>query len=108
MSKKEEAFYGLPEEVKFCKKCVISNQRPSSTVEFKNEKGEKKEVINFSEDGICSACIFHEEKETNIDWKLRDENLKKLLSRFKSKKYSCHILVNRPDRRNERVYSWQR
>lgn len=26
---------------KFCKKCVISNQRPSSTVEFKSDKGEK-------------------------------------------------------------------
>jgi len=42
MSEKLEAYYGLPSEVKFCKKCVISNQRPSSTVEFKNEKGEKK------------------------------------------------------------------
>ena len=37
MSDVHEAFYGLPEEVKFCKRCVISNQRPSSTVEFKNE-----------------------------------------------------------------------
>ena len=35
---KLEAYYGLPNEVKFCKKCVISNQRPSSTIEFKNEK----------------------------------------------------------------------
>ena len=33
-----EAFYGLPNEIKFCKSCVISNQRPSSTVEFKNNK----------------------------------------------------------------------
>jgi len=39
---KLEAYYGLPEEIKFCKKCVISNQRPSSTIEFKNEKEEKK------------------------------------------------------------------
>ena len=35
---KLEAYYGLPNEVKFCKKCVISNQRPSSTIEFKSEK----------------------------------------------------------------------
>jgi hypothetical protein len=27
--------YGLPLEVKFCKKCTMNNQRPSSTVEFK-------------------------------------------------------------------------
>jgi hypothetical protein len=29
-----EAFYGLPSEVKFCRKCVISNQRPNSAVEY--------------------------------------------------------------------------
>ena len=42
---KLEAYYGLPSKVKYCKKCVISNQRPSSTVEFKNEKGEKKKLL---------------------------------------------------------------
>ena len=35
MKEKIEAFFGLPPEVKFCKKCVISNQRPNSTVEMK-------------------------------------------------------------------------
>ena len=34
--------YGLPTKVEFCKKCVISNQRPSSTVEFKNNLKQKK------------------------------------------------------------------
>ena len=53
MKEKNEVKYGLPSEVKFCKKCVISNQRPSSTVEFKNTKGEIKKVINFDEKGIC-------------------------------------------------------
>jgi len=93
MSDIHEAFYGLPQEVKFCKKCVISNQRPSSTVEFKNEKGEKKSVINFSDDGICSACIFQEEKETGIDWVSRDEQLRKLLSPFRSNDGSYDIIV---------------
>ena len=37
-----KAFFGLPEQVLFCKRCVISNQRPSSTVEFKNVKDEQK------------------------------------------------------------------
>lgn len=93
MKTKNEAFYGLPQEVKFCKRCVISNQRPSSTVEFKNEKGEKKSVINFTEDGICSACVYQEEKETGIDWNERDEHLKKLLSRFKSTDGSYDVIV---------------
>jgi N-acetyl sugar amidotransferase len=75
--------YGLPKEVKFCKKCVISNQRPRSTVEFKSTKSEKKSVISFDENGICSACNYNEQKELNIDWHEREEILKKLLSKFK-------------------------
>ena len=93
MSRNLKAMYGLPEEVKFCKKCVISNQRPSSTIEFKNVKGERKSVINFSHDGICSACIFHEEKEKNIDWDKRDMDLRSLLSKFKSKDGSYDVIV---------------
>jgi len=85
--------YGLPENVKFCKKCVISNQRPSSTIEFKNEKGEKKKVINFTDDDICSACIFNEEKEKNIDWKDRDKKLRNLLDKFKSNDGSYDVIV---------------
>lgn len=93
MSDIHEAFYGLPQEVKFCKKCVISNQRPSSTIEFKNEKGEKKSVISFSDDGICSACIYHAEKETNIDWASRDDDLQKLLAGFRSTDGSYDVIV---------------
>lgn len=93
MTNKPEAFYGLPGEVKFCKKCVISNQRPSSTVEFKNEQGEKKSVINFTEDGVCSACVYHEEKELGIDWLEREEHLKELLSNFRSKDGSYDVIV---------------
>jgi len=88
-----EAYYGLPNEVKFCKKCVISNQRPSSTVEFKNEKGEKKQVINFNDEGVCSACVYHEEKETGIDWIARDQKLVELLAKFRSNDGSYDVIV---------------
>ncbi len=93
MKSKLEAYYGLPNEVKFCKKCVISNQRPNSTVEFKNKKGENKKVINFNEDDICSACIYQLEKETSIDWKDRDKKLRSLLERFKSSDGSYDVII---------------
>ena len=93
MSQKFEAYYGLPHEVKFCNKCVISNQRPSSTIEFKNEKGEKKKVINFNEYGVCSACVFHDEKETGIDWEDRDGKLRTLLDQFRSNDGSYDVIV---------------
>ena len=91
--KKLEAYYGLPDEVRFCKKCVISNQRPSSTVEFKNEKGEKKKVINFNDEGVCSACVYNEEKEKGIDWIDRDNKLRLLLDKFRSSDGSYDVIV---------------
>ena len=42
-----QTFFGLPNRVLFCRHCVISNQRPSSTVEFKYEAGERKAIIGF-------------------------------------------------------------
>ena len=38
--------HGLPEDVYFCKSCVMSNQRPNSVVEFKNT-GKKKNLLYF-------------------------------------------------------------
>ena len=62
MTGKNYALWGLPEEVHFCKKCVISNQRPNSTVEMKNRNLEK-QTIAFNDQGICSACEYAETKK---------------------------------------------
>ena len=35
-NKRPKVFYGLSPKVIFCKKCAMSNQKPISTVEFKN------------------------------------------------------------------------
>ena len=42
-----ESLFGAPTDVLFCKSCVISNQRPSSTVEFKHDIKEKKKQLGF-------------------------------------------------------------
>ena len=42
-----KTLFGLPREVKFCSKCVISNQRPNSSIEFKN-KNQKKSASNLT------------------------------------------------------------
>lgn len=85
--------YGLPEKVIFCKKCVISNQRPISTVEFKSKKDDKKETIIFGTDGICDACRFAEYKNTKIDWEKREKDLIKLCDKYRSTngKYDCIV-----------------
>lgn len=85
--------YGLPENVVFCKRCVISNQRPISTVEYKNNKNEKKETIFFNEDGVCDACRFSEYKEKNIDWRQREDELIALCDKHRSKDGSYDCIV---------------
>ena len=87
-----EAYYGLPKEIKFCKLCVMSNQRPASAVEFKHTKDSKKTTLNFDIDGICDACRNAEEKE-KIEWEKREEQLLILLDKHRSKDGSYDCLV---------------
>ncbi|MDC0253330.1 N-acetyl sugar amidotransferase [Bacteriovoracales bacterium] len=88
-----EAYYGLPSEVKYCKKCVISNQRPNSTQEYKNKTGDKKTVINFDENGICDACNFAEIKHEKIDWDERERMLVDLCDKHRRNdgRYDCIV-----------------
>ena len=88
-----EIKYGLPAEVKYCKRCVISNQRPSSAVEFKHTKESKKSTIRFDEDGICDACRFAERKNQGVDWEARRAGLAALCDRFRSRNGSYDCLV---------------
>ena len=77
-----EAYYGLPEKVVFCKRCVMSNQRPSSTQETKHSRTQKHSTMSINEDGICDACQFAEQKES-IDWEQREEELLRLLDKHR-------------------------
>lgn len=70
--------YNLPDEVVFCKKCVMSNQRPR---------------ITFNEDGVCSACTFAEYKKEKFDWGMREDELVALLDRFRKNDGSYDVLV---------------
>jgi N-acetyl sugar amidotransferase len=91
MSKELEAYYGLPKEVKFCKKCVMSNQRPNSEIEFKHNIHTKKKTIHFDEEGVCDACKVSEMKEREINWKKREDELWALCDKYRSKddSYDC-------------------
>jgi len=84
---------GLPKQVKFCKRCVISNQRPSSTVEFKSRKETKKSTIFFNEDGICSACVYSDVKNHSIDWGKREERLIELCNRYRRSDGGYDVVV---------------
>jgi len=80
---KPEALYGLPSEVKFCTKCVISNQRPNSAVEYQHTRRSRKVTIHFDERGVCDACTFGERKRHTIDWASREKQLRDLCDKHR-------------------------
>jgi N-acetyl sugar amidotransferase len=82
--------YGLPGEVKFCRSCVISNQRPNSAPEYRTTADSLKTTINFDEHGVCDACNAVARK-TAIDWAAREAELIELCDRHRRHdgRYDC-------------------
>ena len=78
------AYYGLPAQVKFCRRCVMSNQRPASAVEFRHTIDSRKQTLAIDSDGVCDACRVADHKQS-IDWKAREEALVQLLDKHRSK-----------------------
>jgi len=76
--------YGLPIEVRYCIKCTMSNQRPSSEREHGSKKDAKKNIISFDEEGVCSACRHNESKKL-IDWNEREKELTELCNKYRRK-----------------------
>lgn len=88
-----EAKYGLPIDVQYCRKCVISNQRPNSAVEYQHTQDSKKRTINFDEEGVCDACRQAEQKHQKINWDEREKELIELCNRYRSIDGSYDCLV---------------
>jgi N-acetyl sugar amidotransferase len=55
--------------VKYCKSCVMSDQRPGMVIDEKT--------------GLCSACL-HAEYKKGVDWVLREKQFQKLCDKYKS------------------------
>lgn len=92
MGERLEAKYGLPEKVTFCKKCVMSNQRPASSVEFKHTSAQRHRTLHIDEEGICDACRVAEDKE-KINWEKREEDLLRLLDKHRKSDGSYDCIV---------------
>lgn len=88
-----DVYYGLPRKVAFCKSCVISNQRPNSAVEYQHTPKSRKRTIHFDENGICDACKYAYRKNHQIDWKLREKELRDLCDRHRKSDGSYDCLV---------------
>ncbi|MEZ4731765.1 MAG: N-acetyl sugar amidotransferase [Caldilineaceae bacterium] len=70
--------YGLPTTVQYCKRCVISNQRPR---------------ITFDTEGVCSACRYAEFKREKISWESREQEFREMLDKHRSKDGAFDVIV---------------
>ncbi|MTH91069.1 MAG: N-acetyl sugar amidotransferase [Actinobacteria bacterium] len=86
------AKYGLPETVSFCQRCVTSNQKPISAIEFQHTSGSVKQAIHIDDENICDACRVAEKKSL-IDWDARDAELRELCDKHRSSDGSYDCLV---------------
>ncbi len=67
----------LPTEVKFCKKCVVSNQRPR---------------IVFDDQGVCGPCNWFVEKK-KINWNDRKKEFLELIKKYKKNNGEFDVIV---------------
>lgn len=70
--------YGLPKEIRFCKRCTVSNQRPR---------------ITFDEEGVCSACNYCDFKRTKIDWEERERELIAVCDKYRKSNGEYDVIV---------------
>ena len=65
----------------YCKRCLYSEHHPLG--------------IYIDEEGLCSGCFVHEEKD-KIDWTQKEKQLESVLNKYKHRKnsfYDCIIPV---------------
>ena len=67
--------------MRYCKNCILPDTRPGVTI---------------GDDGICSACHGHQDKENKIDWAARAEAFDELVSDAKKRSsgYDCIVPVS--------------
>lgn len=86
--------YGLPTEIKYCKKCNVINQKPTSTNEYNHDINTDQIPIKFNKKDICFACETVEKKwNKKINWDEREKELIDLLEKYKDFKgpYNCIV-----------------
>ena len=87
-----KTLHNLPEKVIFCKKCVMSNQRPATSPEFSKKFSGDTPTSSFGNDGICDACKYTAYKKS-INWDERESYLRNLCDRYRKNDGSYDVII---------------
>lgn len=85
---------GLPLEIKYCIKCNLSNQRPTSMNEYFHTSGSQHVTVEFDEKGVCAGCNFVEKEfDQTINWKDREQELIEICNKYRKNngEYDCIV-----------------
>ena len=66
--KNNQPLFGLPKVI-FCKKTLVSNQRPNSEVEYKHNSKTKKKTMFISKKGLSDAWVYSKELKKKLTGK---------------------------------------
>ena len=92
MRNNSSTLYGLPKKVVFCKKTLISNQKPTSCVEFIHNLRSKKRTLFIDKNQVSDSWKYSRIKK-KINYKKREKELLNLLERHRSnnRNYDCIV-----------------
>ena len=82
----------MPSKVEFCKKCLFSNQRPTTRVEHNVKKNKDITSSTKYTNGVCEACRV-KEKRKDIDWDKKENEFKKILEKYRSRNGNYDVVV---------------
>ena len=83
--------HNLPRKVIFCKRCVVSNQRPRTSPEF-NKRNTDISTISFGDQGICDPCRYYEIKN-KINWDYRSKLLESICDKYRKNNENYDVIV---------------
>jgi N-acetyl sugar amidotransferase len=88
----QKTLFGLPRKIIFCKKSLISNQRPNSSIEFHHNSNSKKKTLFIDKNKISDSWKYSRMK-FKIDYDYREKQLLKLLEKHRGKhgEFDCIV-----------------
>ena len=84
--------YGLPNNVEYCVKGVMSNQKVTPSKVTRDSAESVKNTLYF-ENGVCEPCMIHDAKENEINWEERNQQLHSLCNSYRSKNGNWDCIV---------------